>query len=112
MRFERDAVWKKLRSPASTSGAYSLRKLEFAPGREISGQTLEEIIECRWIAKRVAYQRRDSCRNGKSIAITGATGCGKRFLTMVLSCKQSEGVLVSSTVGRVTLGRWSQKRRR
>ena len=55
-----------------------------------SRQTLEEIVECRWIAKRVPHQRRDSRRDGQSIAITGATGCGKSFLAMVISSEAIE----------------------
>lgn len=35
-------------------------------------------------------QRRDSRRNGKSIAITVATGCGKSFLGMVIGSEAIE----------------------
>lgn len=71
-------------------GTYGLKRFDFAPGRGISRQTLEEIVECRWIAKRVPHQRRDSRRDGQSIAITGATGCGKSFLAMVISSEAIE----------------------
>lgn len=40
--------------------AYSLKQFEFAPSRRISRLTLEEIVECRWIAKRVPHQREDA----------------------------------------------------
>ena len=89
VRKERGAE-KRFKIAGLTRGAYSLRQFDFAPGRGISRQTLEEIIECRWIAKRVPHQRRDSRRNGKSIAITGATGCGKSFLAMVISSEAIE----------------------
>lgn len=71
-------------------GAYRLEQFDFAPGRRISRQTLEEIVECRWTAKRLPYQSRDSRRDGQSIAITGATGCGKSFLAMVISSEAME----------------------
>ena len=71
VRKERGAE-KRFKIAGLTRGAYSLRQFDFAPGRGLSRQT--EIIECRWIAKRVPDQRRDSRRNGRSIAITGATG--------------------------------------
>ena len=93
VRKERGAE-KRFKIAGLTRGAYSLRQFDFAPGRGISRQTLEEIIECRWIAKRVPHQRRDSRRNGKSIAITGATGCGKSFLGMVISSEAIERVLM------------------
>jgi len=38
----------------------------------------------------VPHQRRDSRRDGQSIAITGATGCGKSFLAMVISSEAIE----------------------
>ena len=88
VRKERGAE-KRFKIAGLTRGAYSLRQFDFAPGRGISRQTLEEIIECRWIAKRVPHQRRDS-RNGKSNPITGATGCGKSFLTTVISFQAIE----------------------
>lgn len=88
-RKERGAE-KRFRIAGLTRGAYSLRQFDFAPGRGVSRQTLEEIIECRWIAKRVPHQRRDSRHNGQSIAITGAIGCGKSFLAMVISSEAIE----------------------
>lgn len=36
------------------------------------------------------HQRRDSRRDVQSIAITGATGCGKSFLAMVISSEAIE----------------------
>lgn len=36
------------------------------------------------------HQRRDSRRDGQSIAIRGATGCGKSFLAMVISSEAIE----------------------
>lgn len=89
VRKERGAE-KRFKVAGLPRGAYSLRQFDFAPGRGITRQTLEEIIECRWIAKRVPHQRRDSRRNGQSIAITGATGCGKSFLAMVISSEAIE----------------------
>ncbi|WP_290070463.1 ATP-binding protein [Parasutterella excrementihominis] len=71
-------------------GAYGLKQFDVSPGRGISRQPLKEIVECRWIAKRVPHQRRDSRRDGQSIAITGAIGCGKSFLAMVISSETIE----------------------
>ena len=93
VRKERGAE-KRFKIAGLTRGAYSLRQFDFAPGRGISRQTLKEIIVCRWIAKRVPHQRRDGRRNGKSIAITGATGCGKSFLAMVISPEEIEKALI------------------
>lgn len=62
---------KRFKIAGLPRGAYCLKQFDFAPGRGISRQTLEEVVECRWIAKRVSYQRRDSRRDGQSIAITG-----------------------------------------
>lgn len=89
VRKERGAE-KDLRSRGLLRGAYGLKQFDFAPGRGISRQTLEEIVECQWIAKRVPHQRRDSRRDGQSIAITGATDCGKSFLAMVISSEAIE----------------------
>lgn len=69
----------------SREGSYSLRQFDFAPGRGISRQTLEETGECRLVVRRVPHQRRDSRSEGQSIPIRGATGCGKSFLVMVIS---------------------------
>ena len=71
-------------------GAYRLKQFDFAPCRGSSRQTPEAIVECRWTAKRLPYQRRDSRRDGQSIAITGATGCVKSFLAMVISSEAIE----------------------
>lgn len=81
---------KRFKIAGLPRGAYGLKQFDFAPGRGIRRQTLEEIVECRWIAKRVPHQRRDSRRDGQSIAITGATGCGKNFLAMVISSEAIE----------------------
>lgn len=89
VRKERGAE-KRFKIAGLPRGAYGLKQFDFAPGRGISRQTLEEIVECRWIAKRVPHQRRDSRRDGQSIAITGATGCGKSFLAMVISSEAIE----------------------
>lgn len=89
VRKERGAE-KRFRIAGLPRGTYGLKQFDFTPGRGISRQTLEEIVECRWIAKRVPHQRRDSRRDGQSIAITGATGCGKSFLAMVISSEAME----------------------
>ena len=83
VRKERGAE-KRFKIAGLPRGAYGLKQFDFAPALGISRQTLEEIVECRWIAKRAPYQRRDSRRDGQSIAITGATGCGKSLLAMVV----------------------------
>lgn len=88
-RKERGAE-RRFKSAGLPRGTYSLKQFDFAPGRGITQPALEEIVECRWIAKREPHQRRDSRRNGKSIAITGATGCGKSFLAMVISSEAIE----------------------
>ena len=90
VRKERGAK-KKVQDRYPQQRAYSLRQFDFASGLGISRQAPEvEIIECRWIAKRVPHQRRDSRRDGQSIAITGATGYGKSFLAMVISSEAIE----------------------
>ena len=89
VRKERGAE-RRFKSAGLPRGTYSLKQFDFAPGRGITQPALEEIVECRWIAKREPHQRRDSRRNGKSIAITGATGCGKSFLAMVISSETIE----------------------
>ena len=89
VRKERGAE-KRFKIAGFPRGVYSLEQFDLAPGRRISRQTLEEIVECRWIAKKVPHQRRDSRRDGQSIAITGATGCGKSFIAMVISSEAIE----------------------
>ena len=62
VRMERGAE-KRFKIAGLTKGAYSLRQFNFAPGRGISRQTLEDIIECRWSAKGVPHQ-------GETIVLT------------------------------------------
>ena len=89
VRIERGAE-KRFKIAGLPRGAYDLKQFDLAPNRRISRQTLAEMVECRWIAKRVPHQRRDSRRDGQSIAITGATDCGKSFLAMVISSEAIE----------------------
>lgn len=97
MLFEKNAVQKKRFKIAACPEGHGLKQFDFAPGRVISRQTLEEIVKCRRIAKRVPYQRRNSRRYGQPIAITGATGSGKRFLALVISSERSKEALTSDT---------------
>lgn len=89
VRKERGAE-KRFKIAGLPRGAYGLKQFDYAPGRGISRQILGEIVECRSIAKRVPHQRRESRRDGQSIAVTGATGCGKSFLAMVISSEAIE----------------------
>ncbi len=85
VRKERGAE-KRFKIAGLPRGAYDLKQFDLAPNRRISRQTLAEMVECRWIAKRVPHQRRDNRRDGQSIANTGATS----FLTMVINCEAIE----------------------
>lgn len=96
VRKERGAE-KRFKISSLPRGVYSLKRFDFAPGRWISIQPPEEIVECRWIAKRVPHQRRDSRRDGQSIAITGAKAAGKASLRWLLLLKQSKEALASDT---------------
>lgn len=49
VRKERGAE-KRFKIVGLPRGAYSLKRFDFPLGRGISRQTLEEIVECRWIA--------------------------------------------------------------
>ena len=47
VRKERGAE-KRFRIAGLPRGTYGLKQFDFTPGRGISRQTLEEIVECRW----------------------------------------------------------------
>lgn len=98
VRKERGAK-KKVQDRYPQQRAYSLRQFDFASGLGISRQAPEvEIIECRWIAKRVPHQGRDSRRNGYQLR-SRLPQAEKASLKWLLIQRQSEEALMWRSTG-------------
>lgn len=88
-RLER-ATERRFALAGISRGNYNINKFDFAPGRGITKAALEEIVEFRWVARKEPYSRKDTRRGGKSIAITGPTGCGKTYLALLIASEALE----------------------
>ena len=78
-------------------GAYRLKQFDFAPCRGSSRQTPEAIVECRWTAKRLPYQRRDSVATVNQLRSREPQAAEKASLRWLLVLKRWKEALRSET---------------